>query len=44
VRYGYPGGKPTAIVVSLKNALLANGMAWKPTKAERCRVRLIQPK
>jgi hypothetical protein len=44
VRYGYPGGKPTAIVVSLKNVLLANGMAWKPTKAERCRVLRIQPK
>ena len=44
VQYTYPAGKPGTVVVSLKAALFANGIAWKPNKAERCRVLTIQPK
>lgn len=44
VQYTYPGGKPGTVTVSLKTALFANGITWKPKKNEDCRALTIQPK
>ncbi|HEY6968195.1 MAG TPA: hypothetical protein VJA94_03245 [Candidatus Angelobacter sp.] len=44
VRYTYPGGKPSTMIVSLRSITLGDGHEWKPTKAYNCRTLRIQAK
>lgn len=44
VQYTYPAGRPGTVIVSLKTALFANGIAWKPKKTQDCRALTIQPR
>jgi hypothetical protein len=43
VNYPYPGGKPVALLVSLKSAMFSDGHIFKPSKRDPCRVLKIQP-
>lgn len=44
VRYTYPGGKSSTIIVSLRSIMLGDGHDWKPTKNYNCRTLRIQAK
>jgi len=43
VRYGYPGGVPKPVLVSVKSATLSDGYVWKPSQHQTCRALRITP-
>jgi hypothetical protein len=43
VNYPYSGGRPVALLVSLRSVMFSDGHTFKPSKRDPCRVLKIQP-